>query len=50
VAPDYAGMAGLTAGLYKTTNGGASWTSIPVPADVQGFLIPHIVRATDGMM
>ena len=50
VAPDYAGMAGLTAGLYKTTNGGTSWTSIPVPADVQGYIIPHMVRARDGMM
>ncbi|MCS0612691.1 dockerin [Massilia kyonggiensis] len=50
VAPDYAGMAGLTAGLYKTTDGGASWTGIPVPADVQGYIIPHMVRAKDGMM
>jgi hypothetical protein len=50
VAPDYAGMAGLTYSLYKTTDGGASWTGIPVPADVAGYIVPHMVRAQDGMM
>ena len=50
VAPDYAGMAGLDYSLYKTTDGGASWTGIPVPADVAGYIIPHMVRAQDGMM
>jgi hypothetical protein len=50
VAPDYAGMAGLAYSLYKTTDGGASWTGIPVPADVTGYIIPHMVRAQDGMM
>ena len=50
VAPDYAGMAGLTYSLYKTTDGGASWTGIPVPADVAGYIVPHMVRAKDGMM
>ena len=50
VAPDYAGMAGLTYSLYKTTDGGASWTGIAVPADVAGYIIPHMVRAQDGMM
>jgi hypothetical protein len=43
-------MAGLAYSLYKTTDGGASWTGIPVPADVTGYIIPHMVRARDGMM
>jgi hypothetical protein len=50
VAPDYAGVAGLNYALYKTTDGGASWTGIATPADVQGHIIPHMVRAKDGMM
>jgi len=50
VAPDYAGVAGLNHALYKTTDGGKSWTGIATPADVQGFIIPHMVRAKDGMM
>jgi len=50
VAPDYAGVAGLNYALYKTTDGGASWTGIATPADVQGYIIPHMVRARDGIM
>jgi len=50
VAPDYANMAGMNYALYKTTNGGASWTGIATPADVQGYIVPHMVRAKDGMM
>jgi hypothetical protein len=50
VAPDYAGVAGLNYALYKTTDGGASWTGIATPADVQGYIVPHMVRAKDGMM
>ncbi len=48
VAPDYAGLAGLSYSLYKTTDGGASWTGIATP--VTGYHIPHMVRAKDGMM
>ena len=47
VAPDYASVAGLSANLYKSTNGGASWT--PVSTPVSGYHIPHMVRAADGM-
>jgi xyloglucan-specific exo-beta-1,4-glucanase len=50
VAKDYAAAAGLTSGLYKTTDGGATWTAIATPADVAGMYIPHMVRNTDGMM
>jgi hypothetical protein len=50
VAPDYAGVAGLAFSMYKTTDGGASWTGIAVPAEVAGYIIPHMVRAKDGMM
>jgi xyloglucan-specific exo-beta-1,4-glucanase len=46
VAPDYAGVAGLSASLYKSTNGGASWTAVATP--VSGYHIPHMVRAADG--
>jgi hypothetical protein len=47
VAPDYASVAGLSANLYKSTNGGASWS--PVATPVTGYHIPHMVRAADGM-
>jgi xyloglucan-specific exo-beta-1,4-glucanase len=47
VAPDYASVAGLSANLYKSTNGGASWN--PVSTPVSGYHIPHMVRAADGM-
>jgi len=46
IAPDYASVASLSANLYKSTNGGASWT--PVSTPVSGYHIPHIVRAADG--
>ena len=48
VAPDYAAFAGLTYSMYKTTDGGATWTGVPTP--VTGYYIPHMVRAKDGMM
>ncbi len=48
IAPDYAGAAGLSSSLYKSGNGGASWT--PVPTEVAGFHVPHMVRNKDGMM
>ena len=47
IAPDYVGVAGLTSNLYRSTNGGASWT--PVSTPVSGYHIPHMVRAADGM-
>jgi xyloglucan-specific exo-beta-1,4-glucanase len=47
VAPDYANLAGLGGNLYKSTNGGASWTAVTTP--VPGYHIPHMVRAADGM-
>jgi hypothetical protein len=47
VAPDYAGLAGLTFNLYKSTDGGATWSGIPTP--VTGAHIPHMVRAADGV-
>ena len=48
VAPDYAQAAGLTSTLYKSTNGGFSWTPVTVPSNVSGYYIPHTVRAADG--
>ncbi|WP_442882051.1 WD40/YVTN/BNR-like repeat-containing protein, partial [Devosia sp.] len=48
VAPDYAAVAGLAHSMYKTTDGGATWTGIATP--VTGYHIPHMVRAKDGMM
>ena len=47
VAPDYASVSGLSATLYKSTNGGASWTAVSAP--VAGYHIPHMVRAADGL-
>jgi hypothetical protein len=47
IAPDYVSVAGLSSNLYKSTNGGASWT--PVSTPVSGYHIPHMVRAADGM-
>jgi xyloglucan-specific exo-beta-1,4-glucanase len=46
IAPDYVTAAGLTSNLYKSVNGGASWT--PVATPVSGYHIPHIVRTVDG--
>ncbi|MBP1202530.1 hypothetical protein JOD97_000544 [Duganella sp. 1411] len=50
VSSDYGSLAGLAQTLYKSTNGGASWTGIAVPGEVAGYNIPHMVRAKDGMM
>lgn len=55
VAPDYMGLAGLTYYLYKSTDGGTSWTGIPIPAAVTTAItsdlhIPHLARADDGML
>ncbi|MDR7267811.1 hypothetical protein J2X20_000440 [Pelomonas saccharophila] len=47
IAPDYVQTAGLASNLYKSTNGGASWTPVTVP--ISGYHIPHMVRAADGM-
>lgn len=47
IAPDYAKVAGLSANMYKSTDGGATWT--PVATPVSGYHIPHMVRAADGM-
>jgi xyloglucan-specific exo-beta-1,4-glucanase len=47
IAPDYVQTAGLASNLYKSTNGGASWTPVAVP--ISGYHIPHMVRAADGM-
>jgi len=49
IAPDYVQAAGLTSTLYKSQNGGFSWTPVSVPAAVAGYYVPHVVRATDGM-
>jgi xyloglucan-specific exo-beta-1,4-glucanase len=47
IAPDYVGVAGLASNLYKSTDGGTSWTPVSTPAS--GYHIPHIVRAADGL-
>jgi hypothetical protein len=47
IAPDYVSVAGLSSNLYKSTNGGASWTAVSTP--VSGYHIPHMVRAADGI-
>lgn len=47
IAPDYVLTAGLASNLYKSTDGGASWSPVPVP--ISGYHIPHMVRAADGM-
>lgn len=48
IAPDYVSAAGLSSNLYKSTNGGASWTAVSTP--VSGYHIPHMVRAADGKL
>lgn len=48
VGPDYADAGGLNNGLYKSTDGGATWAAVPSP--VSGYHIPHMVRAKDGMI
>jgi xyloglucan-specific exo-beta-1,4-glucanase len=47
IAPDYVNVAGLGSNLYKSTNGGTSWTAVTTP--VSGYHIPHIARAADGV-
>jgi xyloglucan-specific exo-beta-1,4-glucanase len=47
INPDYVSTAGLTSNLYKSTDGGVSWT--PVSTPISGYHIPHMVRAADGM-
>lgn len=47
IAPDYVQTAGLASNLYKSSNGGTSWT--PVTTPISGYHIPHMVRAADGM-
>jgi len=50
VAPDYKGMAGLSSYLYKSTDGGTTWTGISIPSAVvtdSALYIPHIVRDMD---
>ena len=49
VAPDYGQVAGLTSILYKSVNGGFSWTPVSVPSNVSGYYVPHMVRTSDGM-
>jgi len=46
IAPDYVNAAGLTSNLYKSTNGGATWS--PVATPVSGYHMPHMVRTVDG--
>jgi xyloglucan-specific exo-beta-1,4-glucanase len=47
IAPDYVSAAGLTSNLYKSVNGGATWT--PVATPVSGYHMPHVVRTSDGL-
>lgn len=47
INPDYVSTAGLASNLYRSTDGGASWT--PVSTPISGYHIPHMVRAADGM-
>jgi len=47
IAPDYVSVAGLSSNLYKSADGGSTWT--PVSTPVSGYHIPHMVRAADGM-
>lgn len=57
VAPDYKNLAGLSAYLYKSTDGGASWSAVAVPTavtsapfDANNLHIPHLARAADGTL
>lgn len=56
VAPDYKALAGLTHHFYKSTDGGATWTGIEIPAAVTSAIasnqlyIPHLARADDGVL
>jgi hypothetical protein len=48
IAPEYVQKAGLTSTMYKSTNGGFSWTPVSVPSNVSGFFVPHMLRTNDG--
>ena len=48
IASDYAQAAGLTSTMYKSVDGGSSWTPLTVPAAVSGFYVPHMTRSADG--
>ena len=48
IAPDYVQKAGLTSTMYKSVNGGATWTPVSVPSSVAGYYVPHMVRTSDG--
>jgi hypothetical protein len=48
IAPDYVQKAGLTSTLYKSVNGGFSWTPVAVPSTVSGYYIPSMKRTSDG--
>ncbi|NUY04300.1 WD40/YVTN/BNR-like repeat-containing protein [Paraburkholderia youngii] len=48
VASDYAQAAGLTSTLYRSTNGGATWSPVAVPSNVTNYDIPHVVKTSDG--
>ena len=48
IAPDYVQKAGLTSTMYKSQDGGFSWTPVPVPSSVSGYYVPHVVRTSDG--
>ncbi len=56
VAPDYKAVAGLSSHLYKSTDGGATWSGVAIPAAVTSTItatqlhIPHLARAADGML
>jgi len=47
ISPDYVSAAGLASNLYKSADGGASWTPVTLP--ISGYYIPHMVRASDGL-
>lgn len=58
IAPDYKNLAGLSAYLYKSTDGGASWSPVAIPSAVISMMqaspgsdvyIPHLARAADGV-
>ncbi|NVD69130.1 dockerin [Duganella sp. BJB1802] len=48
IAPDYVQKAGLSSTMYKSTNGGFSWTPVSVPSNVSGYFVPHMLRTGDG--
>ncbi|HUN94357.1 MAG TPA: hypothetical protein VMU33_20060 [Burkholderiaceae bacterium] len=56
VAPDYKALAGLSYDLYKSTDGGTTWSGIAIPAAVTTAIaanqryIPHLARGADGVL